>query len=291
MRCPKCNYNNLDGSAVCNLCGELLHSVGRDYYTRFKESEKQSSQEAAPSPFKPKAATPSPSAGPGKVDYHLVCFPLNPVQLQPDQTYTIGRSGDNDIIFPVGQVSRRHARIEWSGDGFLIVDLQSHNGTFVNGEKTDRHNLRHGDQIKVGPYLLEFYTVAAGKAPPAGGRSMEATQDISLGADDTYEVGPFSGRLSEIELRDIARLLNMTRKTGKLEVKTPDYVGEVHFSDGEIVHALWKDLPSMNALAQILAQKEGSFRFIRVTEGLEKTLEGPTSKLLIEAMRMATRRS
>ncbi len=291
MRCPKCNYNNLDGSAVCNLCGELLHSVGKNYYKQFRKVRRKTPASGSP-PVKEEEASARPFASedPHSLKYSLVCFPLDPVELKPDQSYTIGRSSENDIIFPVGQVSRKHSVVQWQTGRFVITDLDSHNGTFVNGENVTSRPLEHGDQIKIGPYLLEFYISRPGDVfPGVEAKAMEATQDLVLGEEE-YEVGPFSGRLAEIELRDIARLLNMTRKTGKLEVKTPRQVGEIHFQEGEIVDARWTGMTPMQALAHMLQEKEGSFRFLRDAEGMQKKLEGPTSKLLIEAVRLGSRR-
>ncbi|MHC5036333.1 MAG: FHA domain-containing protein [Planctomycetota bacterium] len=289
MRCPKCNYNNLDGSAVCNLCGELLHTQGAGYYQRFRQVRRKSKEpevEAESQTVK----TPE-VADPRAMQYQIVCFPLDPIELQPGDSYSIGRSGDNDIIFPVGLVSRSHARIEWVGDDFILTDLDSHNGTYINGQRIEQQKLSHGDQIKIGPYLLEFYTSKPGETPQtAAKKSMDATQDLVIG-EGSYEVGPFSGRLAEIELRDICRLLNMTRKTGKLEVKTPSETGEIHFADGEIGNAKWADLNAMQALAHMLVQKDGNFRFMRETEGINRVLEGPTSKLLIDALRLGTKKT
>jgi hypothetical protein len=288
MRCPKCNYNNRDGSAVCNLCGELLHTEGRNYYQRFRQVSRASADRKRAEPPSPVAH--EAGADPKSLTYLLVCFPLDPVALEPGMSYTIGRAAENDIIFPVGQISREHARIEWKGDGFELVDLDSHNGTFVNGETIDRRGLRYGDQVKIGPYLLEFYTARPGDKAPAEAKkkAMEATQDISLG-EGNYEVGPFSGRLSDIELKDIARLLNMTKKTGMLEVRTPSGTGEIHFQDGEIVHAKWEEHDPMTALGKLLVTRDGSFRFLREAPGVRRTLEGPTSKILIEALRLGAR--
>jgi pSer/pThr/pTyr-binding forkhead associated (FHA) protein len=240
-----------------------------------------------------KVAQPTPAPGaagdPKALKYHLVCFPLDPVDLQINVAYSIGRAVDNDIIFPVGQVSRKHAKVEWQEGGFVLSDLGSHNGTIVNGEKIEKRRLSHGDQIKIGPYLLEYYTTRPGHTAAIMGKGgMDATQDLGLG--DDYEVGPFSGRLAEIELRDIARLLNMTHKTGRLEVSTPSQVGEIHFLDGEIVDARWGSLAAMQALANMLVEKDGSFRFLRAAEGIQRVLEGPTSKILIDALRLGSQK-
>lgn len=54
------------------------------------------------------------------------------------------------------QVSRVHAEIRREPAGYIIYDLQSRNGTFVNGKRITRHLLKHGDQITVGQSTLVF---------------------------------------------------------------------------------------------------------------------------------------
>jgi pSer/pThr/pTyr-binding forkhead associated (FHA) protein len=64
-------------------------------------------------------------------------------------------------------VSGRHARIARDGDSFVVEDLESRNGTFVNGERITRRVLRHGDVVLVGKHTLLFDAEAAGGAAGA----------------------------------------------------------------------------------------------------------------------------
>jgi pSer/pThr/pTyr-binding forkhead associated (FHA) protein len=64
---------------------------------------------------------------------------------------SIGRHGDNDIILPDPQVSRHHAEIVMQGGRWVVSDLGSANGTFVNGQQVaGPHVLNHGDLLRVG---------------------------------------------------------------------------------------------------------------------------------------------
>ena len=67
----------------------------------------------------------------------------------------IGRNEDNDVAIPDGRISRHHARIVADGDGFAIEDLQSSNGTFVDGAPVQRARLHSGASIVVGETVLE----------------------------------------------------------------------------------------------------------------------------------------
>ena len=77
---------------------------------------------------------------------------------QPEQEYTLtqevtilGREAINDLVINDAEVSRRHSRIMLESEGFMIEDLGSTNGTFVNGQRvTAAMVLYHGDTIELG---------------------------------------------------------------------------------------------------------------------------------------------
>ena len=68
----------------------------------------------------------------------------------------IGRNDDNDVTIADGRVSRHHARIVLDGAGFAIEDLQSSNGTFVDGAQVQHARLHAGASIVVGETVLEI---------------------------------------------------------------------------------------------------------------------------------------
>ncbi|MCG8422196.1 MAG: Flp pilus assembly complex ATPase component TadA [Proteobacteria bacterium] len=68
---------------------------------------------------------------------------------------TIGRVQGNDVILPKGNVSKRHARIVLKDGKFIIVDLKSTNGTYVNGRKiTSPLVVKDNDKIYIGDFIL-----------------------------------------------------------------------------------------------------------------------------------------
>lgn len=73
------------------------------------------------------------------------------------QDIVIGRSPECDIRFVVENVSRRHARVFFHNEEFMIEDLESTNGLFVNGVKVVRCALRNNDQIELGGVRLLFH--------------------------------------------------------------------------------------------------------------------------------------
>ena len=70
---------------------------------------------------------------------------------RPATTIRIGRTPDNDIALPLLDVSRHHAELRRNPDGsFEIIDLNSHQGTYVNGKRITRTTLTDQDTISIG---------------------------------------------------------------------------------------------------------------------------------------------
>jgi hypothetical protein len=73
---------------------------------------------------------------------------------------TIGRGEDADVVIPDPAVSRLHAEIRPDGDGYIILDRGSSNGTFVNGVAiSGPHRLQPGDEIKIAAHQFTFETL------------------------------------------------------------------------------------------------------------------------------------
>ena len=74
---------------------------------------------------------------------------------------TIGRDADCDISIDNVAVSRKHASITLSDGEYVLEDLQSGNGTFMDGQKIVTHVLQNGQSFMIGKYSLAFETVSA----------------------------------------------------------------------------------------------------------------------------------
>jgi Protein of unknown function (DUF3662)/FHA domain len=73
-----------------------------------------------------------------------------------DEPVTIGRLPECDVVLSDPNVSRRHAEVRLRDGHFVLVDLDSTNGTKVNGAGVNEHDLADGDQIAVGNAVLRF---------------------------------------------------------------------------------------------------------------------------------------
>ncbi|MBT8371424.1 MAG: FHA domain-containing protein [Desulfobacterales bacterium] len=82
---------------------------------------------------------------------------LGDYQLQKGRSITIGRRKNNDVVIDNLAVSSHHAKIDSVGDGFVLIDLKSKNGSFVNEQLINSHWLKQGDVINIGKHSLSFY--------------------------------------------------------------------------------------------------------------------------------------
>jgi hypothetical protein len=70
--------------------------------------------------------------------------------------WSIGRSAENNIVISNPNVSRRHARLSRSENGFVVEDLGSTNGTLLDGAPIDRERIESGDELTFGGVTARF---------------------------------------------------------------------------------------------------------------------------------------
>jgi len=68
----------------------------------------------------------------------------------------VGRGPDVEIALRDEELSQQHVALEFSGGGLRAVDLGSTNGTRLNGEAIQSHELAHGDRLEVGRHVLQL---------------------------------------------------------------------------------------------------------------------------------------
>ena len=97
------------------------------------------------------------------------------VRLVPGNRVTLGRAPSNDVILHDERASRVHAEIVSGPDGWLVRDLQSRNGTTVNGTAVvSERPLAAGDVIGIGLVQIAF----TDGAPPTGARRSYCAVDV-----------------------------------------------------------------------------------------------------------------
>src|SRR5579872_358148 len=136
------------------------------------------------------------------------------------------------------EVSRRHARIVKKGVGYVIEDLGSENGTFVNGRpvtKTKPVTLENDDVIAIATVQIQFATV--------DGERDEIARRFSTGMEETNRLEDddknalFSGRFTRETILQVCRLIELHEHSGVLRVESGGASGHLRFHKGFVVEA------------------------------------------------------
>jgi hypothetical protein len=243
--------------------------------------------------------------------------------LVPGHDVIVGRVGDVDVVLAEDMVSRRHARIAVEGEGVVIEDLDSTNGTFVNGEKIRREVLKEGDRILIGTNILKvvavdpsslplegldlgqgsnpFETTRAGgvtvpdfnvTAPPAPARGEEAPSSVRSKAGPTAQGSrSMSGAIHEFPLPYLLQLLESSQKNGVLVVMSEetDDVAKLYLRKGNVVYGSIneaEDVPPLKIVFRVLNWTRGTFDLEPPEDrSFPMEIDASIQELLMEGMR------
>ena len=117
-----------------------------------------------------------------------------------EQAAILGRLDSNDIPVKDNKASREHAKIYKQGNQFAIVDLNSSNGTMVNGERVTKRVLKEGDEIGIGLVKMR-YELDDDEKPQATGGSKRMSLDEAF--DKGHEDAPATAAAAAGSSRDI----------------------------------------------------------------------------------------
>ena len=193
-----------------------------------------------------------------------------------DETVTLGRDEEADIMLPDRQISRQHIRIYREGDEYFITDLESKNGTWVNGHRLEgTRKLADGDEIHVALAIrLQFIgsgaTAPLPFAPPAtiGGR-LRLDQEARRVFIDDEEVDPPLSlpqyRLIELLYHNAGRVCT---RDSVVETVWPDAMGGEGVSE-QAIDAL------VRRLRDRLAEIDPEHQYIVTVRGHGFRLDNP----------------
>jgi pSer/pThr/pTyr-binding forkhead associated (FHA) protein len=151
----------------------------------------------------------------------------------------IGRDRTNDVVIVDDtKVSRTHADIQFRDGRWLLVDLESRNGTIVNGRRINQHPLRDGDRIQFGektfrflaaddPNVTETSDVVSGDAPSLSRRErqvvalvVEGLTDRDIGERLFISTSTVRSHLDRVaEKTGFRRRVDLIRLAGRLDLR------------------------------------------------------------------------
>jgi pSer/pThr/pTyr-binding forkhead associated (FHA) protein len=150
--CNKCGHRNPTGSNFCSSCGAVLkHTAGDDTTITFLPGEGTS--EAAEEEV-------AVSLDDLPEDTGMLVVKRGPNAgsryLLDAEVTRAGRHPDSEIFLDDITVSRRHAEFVRQGTGYVVRDVGSLNGTYLNRRRIEDSALAHGDEVQIGKFRLVF---------------------------------------------------------------------------------------------------------------------------------------
>jgi pSer/pThr/pTyr-binding forkhead associated (FHA) protein len=207
--------------------------------------------------------------------------------LRPHREIVIGRSSELDMVLVEDMVSRKHAKITTDDKTVSIQDLGSTNGTFVNGEKIRKVELKDGDRILIGTSIVKLVYVDGENTN--GLSETEARSRMAVTANKRPPTKSMSGSIEEIPLPDLLQLLSTSRKSGVLVLRSDGGVGKLYLRKGQIYFASIDDSFNMGprkAIFRMLTWTQGFFELEPPDErAVLEELQDSTEGLLMEGMR------
>src|SRR5262245_32345080 len=139
------------------------------------------------------------------------------------------------MVLVEDMVSRKHAKIITDDKTVSIQDLGSTNGTFVNGEKIRKVDLKDGDRILVGTSIIKLVALE-GELTGVMSEN-EARSKMQVTANKRPPARSMSGSIEEIPLPDLLQLLSTSRKSGVLVTRSDWGTGRLFLRKGQIYYA------------------------------------------------------
>lgn len=142
VMCPRCGHRNTDVANFCASCGTVLRALADE----------------------PTAAHPMPLPDDGpRAGFLVRRGPKAGSRFElEDGITTLGRHPESDIFLDDITVSRRHAEVRRTADGYRVRDVGSLNGTYLNRGRVEEADLAEGDELQVGMFKLVFFSGEGG---------------------------------------------------------------------------------------------------------------------------------
>jgi pSer/pThr/pTyr-binding forkhead associated (FHA) protein len=111
--------------------------------------------------------------------------PRASLELEPRMNVRMGRGAENEVVLDDPRSSRVHAIVSHSGQEWIVTDMDSRNGTRLNGKQVQEARLKHGDRIEIGKAVIEFESESEEREPAPAAPSREPGTSSSRTATST----------------------------------------------------------------------------------------------------------
>ncbi len=209
---------------------------------------------------------------------------------------TIGRHESNDLQLVSRTVSNYHAEIVLDGEGLFMRDLDSTNGSHLNGKKVNEERLKNGDRIRIGNHQMtvhlerldgqkqgffryrrnpESFTVGT-KGNVISTRATSDRAKTTLQVDDPHD----------LSLADLLKILTTNAKSVMLELWKGEDKGRIYIQKDKIIHAEYGSAEGEKALCRFFGWQNAKYEVVEfpTTSDVTRTINLPADTLILEGM-------
>jgi hypothetical protein len=147
--CARCGHENPEDARFCSSCGAPLAAADDETtmtLSAVEAADEEDELERYLDGLAPGVGLLVVRHGPNAGSSYRLDAPVT----------AIGRHPDSEVFLDDITVSRRHVVIERGEGGYVLRDVGSLNGTYVNKKRVDEARLRYGDEVQIGRYRLSF---------------------------------------------------------------------------------------------------------------------------------------
>jgi len=198
-----------------------------------------------------------------------------------DGRISIGRMEGNDLIIFDPTVSRKHAEVEKRDAGYVLIDLASRNGLFLNGQKISEALLKDGDEIKVGSFGLSYREDAsssvlisegAADASLAEGTIMRSLKEVRemLRTDLKPEEIPKAPTMELSRLQRNQRILGLLADVSKKLIEATTYEEVLN----RVMEIIFEHTNAQRGVILLTEEKSGELipKVVRQAQGIEEKI-------------------
>jgi len=204
----------------------------------------------------------------------------NELSLSGRQQVLVGRTEAADMLLSDGLVSREHARFVIAEGQLTVEDLNSTNGTFVNGDRVvGARQIGDGDRVLIGTSIIKIASKseAVTDRPPTP-RKAEPRPDAAP---------ELSGDIADMSVPELLTLMAERRISGVLQLTSGNIAGELRVHSGAVGNASIDNLhgaSAYKAAIRLLGWIDGYYIIIEDSTPIAMTVQLPVAEFLVDGL-------
>ena len=212
----------------------------------------------------------------------------------------IGRHESNDLVLRSRTVSNYHAEILQEGEGLVLRDLGSTNGTFVDEAAVKQGSIKAGDRIRIGNHILTVHLKSVGNKEEGFFRFRRNPDSFGPGtrgniisvrsnSEDALKTLQARDPL-DVSLADLLKILSSNAHSLIIWIQRESEEAHVFAKRDRIVHAEYGKASGEKALYRLFGWQRATYELKPLTNGVSvpQTIALPTDTLVVEGMKHAS---